>query len=238
MTNRATTDPADELFDVLDQSGRPTGEVKRRADIHRDGDWHRAFHLWVFAGSGEGDGRVLFQRRASRKDTWPDHLDVAVGGHYRAGETFEDVVREIEEEIGIQPQLSQLVYAGQRRATSLRPEWHDRELQDVYLLAYPREFPAFAPYGTELAALVQLEIVDLIQLFSEEREHAPALVAPVVSDRVLGGWNETSISRTDFGPVRDDYWLRGALCGRALLAGSGTVSIHGVCGDSGTTFRA
>ena len=98
-TDRLTTDPLDELFDVLNQDGSPTGQVKRRGDVHSDGDWHRAFHLWLVARDEYGIDRVLFQRRASGKDTWPDHLDVAVGGHFRAGETIEDAVREIDEEI-------------------------------------------------------------------------------------------------------------------------------------------
>ena len=39
-------DPA-ELFDVVRADGTPTGEVKPRAAVHRDGDWHRAVHVWV-----------------------------------------------------------------------------------------------------------------------------------------------------------------------------------------------
>ena len=35
------------------------------------------------------------------KDTWPGALDVAVGGHLRAGETLAEAVREAEEEIGL-----------------------------------------------------------------------------------------------------------------------------------------
>ena len=37
----------DELFDVVDAGGNLTGIVKRRGDVHRDGDWHRAIHVWV-----------------------------------------------------------------------------------------------------------------------------------------------------------------------------------------------
>ena len=42
----AAQDPG-EPFDVITADGRPTGRVKTRAEIHRDGDWHRAIHVWV-----------------------------------------------------------------------------------------------------------------------------------------------------------------------------------------------
>ncbi len=226
MTTRKSTDPADELFDIVNEDGDATGVVKRRADVHRDGDWHRAFHLWVVAGSPDGDNRVLFQRRSSGKDTWPNYLDVAVGGHFRAGETITDVVREIDEEIGIQPDLSLLVYAGRRRAVSIRPDWHDRELQDVYFLAFSNHFPIFKPNSTEIESLVHLSIGDFLALFNGETTSAPALAAPVVADRKLGNWIETEISASDFVPVRDNYWIRGSLAAKSLLSGGSTVSIE------------
>ena len=37
----------EEEFDVLDAEGRPTGRVKARSAVHRDGDWHAAVHVWV-----------------------------------------------------------------------------------------------------------------------------------------------------------------------------------------------
>ncbi|HEX3722151.1 MAG TPA: NUDIX domain-containing protein, partial [Nitrolancea sp.] len=103
MRDVHSASPPDELFDVLNADGTPTGEVKRRADVHGDGDWHRAFHLWIVRRTETGRCEVLFQRRSSRKDTWPNRLDIAVGGHYGAGETIKDVVREIDEELGFQP---------------------------------------------------------------------------------------------------------------------------------------
>jgi isopentenyldiphosphate isomerase len=55
---------ATELLEVLDEAGEPTGARKARAEVHRDGDWHRAFHLWVM----HPDGHVLLQRRSRAKD--------------------------------------------------------------------------------------------------------------------------------------------------------------------------
>ena len=54
MTNGVQLEPAQdpgEPFDVITADGKPTGRVKSRAEVHRDGDWHRAFT------SGCRDGR-------------------------------------------------------------------------------------------------------------------------------------------------------------------------------------
>ncbi len=222
---RTTTDPADELFDVLNEDGSPTGRVKRRADVHRDGDWHRAFHLWLFARDPTGEGVVLFQRRSDGKDTWPNRLDVAVGGHFRAGETLDDVVREVDEEVGIQPALAALTFVGRRRAFSDGPDWHDRELQDIYALAFPAEFPQFSPNATELAALVSVRIRDLHLLFEADRNLIPCIVALVEEERRLGPWQPSQVGTSDFVPVRDRYWVRGARIGLALLEGAQVISL-------------
>src|SRR5690242_15381466 len=93
-------DPA-ELFDVVRYDGTPTGVVKPRAAVHRDGDWHRAVHVWVTGLGPAGEPFLLAQRRSTAKDTWPGRLDATVGGHYRAGEGLAEALRETEEEIGV-----------------------------------------------------------------------------------------------------------------------------------------
>ena len=217
--------PPDELFDVLNADGSPTGEVKRRADVHRDGDWHRAFHLWIVARSDSGANEVLFQRRSARKDTWPGRLDIAVGGHYRAGETIEDVVREIDEEMGIQPRLEQLVYVGQRRSESLKSAWQDRELQDVYILAFHGELPQFAPNFDEIESLLRIDARELVHLVNRSVETVVALSASVIADRQLGDWHSVAIGLDDFVPDRDGYLVRGTLAGQRVLAGESRVSL-------------
>src|SRR5215203_3294193 len=66
-----TTDPQHELFDILDAEGRPTGERKARWQVHRDGDWHAAMHIWVYGVRDDDVTFMLFQRRSLSKDTWP-----------------------------------------------------------------------------------------------------------------------------------------------------------------------
>ena len=119
---------------------------KRRGDVHRDGDWHAAMHLWV-GGVDEQGAFVLFQRRSETKDTWPGFLDVAVGGHLRAGESFAETVREAEEEIGLDVGYDELVRIGRRFMG--KPGDGDREVQEIFAVRcdLPLEAYVAAPRG-------------------------------------------------------------------------------------------
>jgi isopentenyldiphosphate isomerase len=225
MNDNSSASPPDELFDVLNADGSPTWVVKRRADVHRDGDWHRAFHLWIVARSTNGGCEILFQRRSTRKDTWPGRLDIAVGGHFRAGETIDDVIREIDEELGFQPRLDELVYIGQRRSESLNSAWQDRELQDVYILAIQGDLPRFAPNFDEIESLLRIDAADVLRLYYRQSQAAPALTADVIADRHLGDWRPVTIAQNDFVPDRDSYLVRGTVAAQRVVAGEQNVSL-------------
>ena len=63
MANSTDVEPAqdpDEPFDVITADGKPTGRVKSRAEVHRDGDWHRAIHVWL---AGVEIGRASCRER-------------------------------------------------------------------------------------------------------------------------------------------------------------------------------
>ena len=62
-----------ELIDVLTRDGRQTGARKAKHEVHRDGDWHRAAHIWIIST----DGRILVQRRSPRKENNPNLWDVS-----------------------------------------------------------------------------------------------------------------------------------------------------------------
>lgn len=151
----------DELFDVITEDGTPTGIVKRRADVHRDGDWHRAIHVWVY-GIDVGVPFLLYNLRGRHKDTWPSVLDVTVGGHLAAGETIEQAFREIEEEIGIAANPLQLQFLETRKAYGTI----ERELQDVFLYRDDRPLGDYRPNPAELEGLVRIALTNAMAIFS------------------------------------------------------------------------
>jgi isopentenyl-diphosphate delta-isomerase len=87
-----------EYVDLLDPSGRPVGIRKSKSEVHRDGDWHGAAHVWILNRKGQ----ILIQRRSPTKENWPNLWDVSVAGHISAGERpVETAIREAREELGI-----------------------------------------------------------------------------------------------------------------------------------------
>ena len=197
----------DELFDVLDAAGRPTGRVKRRADVHRDGDWHRAFHCWVLDESEGGRPHLLFQRRGAHKDTWPSKLDVTVGGHYAHGETLRDVVREVEEEIGRAVSLDELVRLGMRATVSeLEAGVRDHEIQDIYLWRSDLPLGAYRPQPVEVTALERVAVGELLALFGGQVERIASEV--LLAD---GTQREGWVAESDLIPTSDRYFYRVAV---------------------------
>jgi 8-oxo-dGTP pyrophosphatase MutT (NUDIX family) len=135
----------DELLDVVDEHGRHLG-VKRRDAVHRDGDWHLAFHLWVVSAEG-----VLLQRRARTKASWPGRLDATAAGHLLAGETIADGLREAEEELGVRYAFGDLTGLGVHRVD----EGTNREQQHVFAVRDDRSLAAWTDYNrAELDGLV------------------------------------------------------------------------------------
>ncbi|MGH2557510.1 MAG: NUDIX hydrolase [Thermomicrobiales bacterium] len=216
----AAQDP-DELFDVLSADGAPTGEVKARALVHRDGDWHRAVHVWV-AGVDDGGSFILLQRRSLEKDTWPGWLDVTVGGHYRSGEGLDQALREIEEEIGVTPSAEELRPLGVRRAVSERETGVlDRELQDVFLWRSDAPLTAYTPNAHELLALIKAPLEPLLDLLAGDLDS-------VRVDCLNAADRSLSISRLqadDFVFTIDRYFYRSAIAVSRALRGERHIAI-------------
>ena len=140
----------DELLDVLAEDGVTRLGVKDRAAVHRDGDWHLAFHLWVVSAGG-----VLLQRRARGKDSWP-RLDASAAGHLVAGETLADGLREVEEELGAAYAFADLRPLGVFRVDDEpRPGFVNREHQHVFAVRDDRPLDGWTAFDrVELEGLV------------------------------------------------------------------------------------
>lgn len=178
MSSVQQNDP-DELLEVFDSTGRPTGRGKPRAAVHLAGDWHRAFHCWILRRAGR---EVVLQRRSLAKDTFPGRWDTAAAGHWRFGESAEDAAREIAEELGLNVSFSELVYRGRERtARRFANGLIDREFHEVYVLALDRPLAEYRPDPGEVSALGAFSSRALLELAAGRRPRVEATEAVTVS---------------------------------------------------------
>ena len=203
----------DELLDVLDDIGRPTGEVAWKSEAHRLGLWHRGFHCWV-AGEDADGAYLLVQRRDAAKDTWPGYLDITAAGHLRSGEEpLAGGLREIEEELGLRVEPERLVWLGARRVEQEIPQGCDREFHEVFLLLDSTPPEDLRLQRGEVEAVLRLDLGDAEALGEGRISSAPA------KEYGTRGVATTRVRQTDFVPNEDGYLGRVAGAARRLLAG-------------------
>ena len=162
-----------ELFDIRDAEGRPTGEVKARALVHRDGDLHGASHIFIFRRGRDGM-EVLLQRRSPGKDSFPNCLDTSSAGHLDAGDTFEEAAyRELEEELGVRRKdlpsdgLQFLFfYHHEYQAQFNGRLFHDNEIEAVYAVELDRPAEWFRVEEAEIQEVVWMPVREVAERLS------------------------------------------------------------------------
>jgi isopentenyldiphosphate isomerase len=204
-----------ELFDLYTRDGAPLGVAKPRAEVHRDGDWHRSVHVWIWSVV-RGEPAIVLQRRSAAKDTWPRALDVAVAGHVRAGETIAATLREAEEEIGLAVRPEDLVRLGLRRRADRRPGVNDNELQEIFARMEPAEILALRPSPAELESLVAVPLRDAAAVLCDGGE-ADGFRLVIRGDR--GELVEERIVGSELVAAPDGYWRAAFASVAEVIAG-------------------
>ncbi len=131
-----------ELFEVLDEDGNFTGQIKERSLVHRDGDWHGTVHIWIARRRSDGGWQLLFQKRSREKESFPGKYDISSAGHRQAGEeALPTAQREMEEELGLAVKAEDLEFLRIRRGivreTFESGPYYDREIASIYLYEKP-----------------------------------------------------------------------------------------------------
>lgn len=214
MSQRQAQDP-NERFDVIDVYGHLTGISKRRADVHRDGDWHRAIHVWIYGVDAKGPF-LLLQRRGRQKDSAPGALDAAAAGHLSAGETPEDAFREIEEELGIQPDVRALRHVGTRIIAGEDPPLRlDREHEEVYLLRDDRSLRDYQPDPVEVDGLVQVPLDPWLAFLFQEHDSVEGTLLTAETRTIV----PLTVTSDQLVQAVDRYYARVAVACQRALAG-------------------
>ncbi len=200
-----------EMLDIYDENLRHLG-VKEREAVHRDGDWHRVFHCWViYRDPVEGDVLVV-QRRGALKKTFPNYLDVTAAGHYTAGETMRDGVREVQEELGIKVHYEDLTPLGRRLDVARYGELIDREFTDCFLCIYRQPMSVYQVQRSEVAGLVAVPIDAAIDLCEGRRSSIECDAVGLERDRL-------TVTFEDFVPRVDAYLYKVLLLAKRCLNG-------------------
>ncbi|VFQ69462.1 unnamed protein product [Cuscuta campestris] len=169
----ANKDEGIEYLDVLTKTGEKTGISKPRGEVHRDGDYHRAVHVWIYAESTQ---ELLLQRRADCKDSWPGQWDISSAGHISAGDSsLVSAVRELQEELGVTlpKDAFELIFEFLQECVINDGTYINNEYNDVYLVTtiYPIPMDAFTLQESEVSAVKYISYQDYRSLLAMEDPH-------------------------------------------------------------------
>lgn len=120
-----------EYFDVLNENGEYIGRVESREKCHKEGLWHKAVAVFIINSKGQ----VLLQRRSANKKLWPNMWDITAGGHVLAGEFgFESIIREVNEEIGIELNKDNITFIGSCISKNVKEDIINNHFNEFYIV--------------------------------------------------------------------------------------------------------
>ncbi len=203
-----------ENLDYFDDNMQYLGTTTRQA-VHEQGLWHKTIHCWVLRRGTStqstkedkidvADHTVVFQQRSAQKEYNPLVLDISAAGHYAAGETDQDAIREIEEELGFKVDFQDLLFLGILQEANIIPGQYEqtainREFCYTYFLEDNRPLHQYQIQEEEVANVIQIPIQEGLKLFSGASQTVTGL------DR---NSQSTTYHLEDFLPRHLTYYLK------------------------------
>ena len=124
------------VFDVIDEDGNKTGQVKERGVAHRDGTLHATVHIWIVRPNQESGYDVLFRNEVNVKIRTRERMTFLPQGMSVPGdELMESALREMKEELGIHAREDQLQFIGTHRG-QFEAEFHGKPFRDKNAVPY------------------------------------------------------------------------------------------------------
>jgi len=156
-----------QMLEVVDDNDNIIG-LETRKKVHEKGLLHREIHIWFITPSGE----AIFQHRSKSKDTYPDKLDAAVGGHVEPNMSYEETaIKECYEETGIKIDPTKLVFITKmKRESSDKASSHiNNAIRSQYAFLYDGSTSDLKIEGGESYGFEAWKIDDLSHLSEIDR---------------------------------------------------------------------
>jgi isopentenyldiphosphate isomerase len=183
---------SEEMFDIYDGKMNWLGEAPR-SEMHAKGLWHRTFQCWIVSLEGP-EPALLLQLRHPGKDLFPNLLDISSAGHLAAGETIEEGVRELEEELGLRVDFSDLISCGMFAEEDIISEdLIDREFCHVFIYNSDQPLKNYTLQSDEVSGLYAVSAAGLERLVHHEIDQLAAKGYYIRTDGKLA---EASLSLT------------------------------------------
>ncbi|PAD07246.1 hypothetical protein CHH78_20915 [Shouchella clausii] len=151
-----------ETLAIYNQAKQKVGTATRKT-AHEMGLWHETFHCWIVDDS-QTEPYIYLQRRSAHKKDFPRLFDITAAGHLLAGETAEDGIREVKEELGIDIPFADLDFLGQFRCMPKHRDIYDYEFAFTYVYRKHIPFEQFRLQEEEVAGMVRVPFPAFYQL--------------------------------------------------------------------------
>ena len=157
-----------EMFDVIDEKGSPTGLIKERGVVHREGALHATSHIWIARKNQKSGYDILLQKRSAIKDSHPGCYDISSAGHIGAGDDpLSSALRELQEELGISASPEQLQEFGVQyknyEGEFYGKPFRDRQRSILYLYTEPVEETTLTLQESEIESVLWMDYSEALQ---------------------------------------------------------------------------
>ncbi len=176
---------------------------------HQKGLWHRVFTCLIVNPKHK---TIILQKKVPGRYSFkrPNYLDVSVGGHYLAGESIQQGIREIKEEIGLKVKFKDLIPLGIRQtAETVSKNYIANEFQHIFIYPSTRKLQDYTLENVEVNSLVEIRVQDAIDLLTKKTNKIKGRGIFIVNNQ--SKLRVINITRKDFVPSylkKDQFYLR------------------------------
>ena len=160
------------MFDIIDENGTPTGLIKERGVVHREGALHATSHIWIARENDKSGYDILLQKRSACKDSHPGCYDISSAGHIGAGDTpLNSGLRELQEELGIHAQPEHLKEFGVQ-FKNFEGKFYGKPFRDcqrsiLYLYTEPVDETTLTLQDSEIESVIWMDYKEALQAICE-----------------------------------------------------------------------
>ncbi len=210
-------------IDIFDDRYNHIG-IAGKKEAHEKGLWHRTFSCLVINPS---KAVVHLQKKHANQYSFdrPDYVEVVTaGGHYEAGESIEDGIRELHEELNLKKVTYSDLYPLGIRQTSvtIAPQYIEREFQHLHLLPLDISLIDYSLGNAEVSGLVEIAIEDGITLASGKAAEIHATYLHWPTGTFSAEISPGTLRATDLIPgylATDQLYLRMFIAAQRFVAG-------------------